>query len=212
VSLSRDESRALGFIALLLVVSAAVRLADRPEPIQLDASVVDIPSLEAAGREVRAREDRARTPLAAGERIDPNTAPLEELMRLPRVGRATAERIIADRERNGPFRSVEDLTRVRGIGPASVAEWAERIALPARGAPGRGGPGLPGGAAAPAPIDLNRATAEELERLPGVGPVVARRIVAWRDSAGGFTNMEELRRIRGIGPALLEAIRPLVRP
>ncbi|MGD8277404.1 MAG: helix-hairpin-helix domain-containing protein [Gemmatimonadota bacterium] len=63
----------------------------------------------------------------------------------------------------------------------------------------------------PKPLDLNRATASELERLPRVGPVLAGRIVALRDSLGGFRDVAELERVRGIGPATLERLTPLVR-
>lgn len=68
-----------------------------------------------------------------------------------------------------------------------------------------------GTAEEPERLDLNRATAAELERLPRVGPVLAGRIVALRDSLGGFRDVAELERVRGIGPAMLEKLAPLVR-
>jgi competence ComEA-like helix-hairpin-helix protein len=61
-----------------------------------------------------------------------------------------------------------------------------------------------------APIDLDRATAEQVESLPGIGPALAKRIVAYRDSAGAFGQVEALCEVRGIGPALSERLRPLV--
>jgi competence protein ComEA len=63
---------------------------------------------------------------------------------------------------------------------------------------------------AAAPIDLNRAPAEELERLPRIGPALAARIVAEREAHGAFARIEDLARVRGIGRATIEAIRPLV--
>ena len=57
------------------------------------------------------------------------------------------------------------------------------------------------------PIDLNRASAAELTRLPGVGPVLAARIVAARDSHGPFASVDELRRVSGVGPSKLAAFR-----
>ena len=62
----------------------------------------------------------------------------------------------------------------------------------------------------PGPLDLNRASAAELEGLPGVGPAMAQRIIARRDSLGGFSNLEQLDSVRGIGPGLLGKLRPLV--
>jgi competence ComEA-like helix-hairpin-helix protein len=61
-----------------------------------------------------------------------------------------------------------------------------------------------------APIDVDRASAAELDRLPGVGPSLARRIVANRDSLGPFGSMEALEEVKGIGPALAERLRPRV--
>ena len=65
--------------------------------------------------------------------------------------------------------------------------------------------------AAAAVIDLNAATAESLDALPGVGPVIAARIVAWRAANGPFRTIEELGEVSGIGDAILSQLRPLVR-
>jgi competence protein ComEA len=60
------------------------------------------------------------------------------------------------------------------------------------------------------PLNINRATEAELESLPGIGPAVAKRIVARRDSIGRFEKLEDLDAVKGIGPALLRKIEPLV--
>ncbi len=60
------------------------------------------------------------------------------------------------------------------------------------------------------PLDINSATASELEELPGIGPELARRIVAYREAHGPFRSVEELLNVPGIGPATLERIRELV--
>lgn len=62
----------------------------------------------------------------------------------------------------------------------------------------------------PTPLDVDRATAAELEALPGVGPALAARIVAERERSGGFGSLAGLDRVRGVGPALLEQVAPLV--
>jgi competence protein ComEA len=56
-------------------------------------------------------------------------------------------------------------------------------------------------------VDLNAATVEELDALPGIGPVTAAAIVAWRDANGGFTSVDQLGDVDGIGPARLEKLR-----
>ena len=76
----------------------------------------------------------------------------------------------------------------------------------------------PGPVSAPAPpntvgsqrIDLNRATIQQLDTLPGVGPVMAAAIVAWREAHGRFSSVDQLTHVEGIGPARLEKLRALV--
>lgn len=62
----------------------------------------------------------------------------------------------------------------------------------------------------PGPLDLNRASAAELEKLPGIGPVLAQRIVEWRETHGPFKSVEDLLAIPGIGAKTLEKLRDLV--
>lgn len=215
MKLTTDESRALGFIALLITLSIGARLLDRPEPIALEAPGVDVGALEAASREAIAQKAAPKDRLGPGERIDPNTAPLEELLRLPRMRRSVADRIVEDRRRNGRYRSLADLDRVPGVGPATLEAWATHVTLPRRP------PRPPGGdrssyATSDAdetadPIDVNRASAAELQRLPGIGPALSQRIIALRDSIGGFRSADQLEEVRGIGPVVLSKLKPLVR-
>jgi len=64
----------------------------------------------------------------------------------------------------------------------------------------------------PAPSHLNSATLEQLDALPGVGPVTAQKIVAYRQEHGGFGSVDELDAVPGIGPARLADLRNLVAP
>nr|WP_274387738.1 helix-hairpin-helix domain-containing protein [Salsipaludibacter albus] len=67
-----------------------------------------------------------------------------------------------------------------------------------------------GGGGPTAPVDLNRAGTTELEALPGVGPVLAGRIVAWREEHGAFTSVGQLRDVSGIGEKTFQSLAPLV--
>ena len=71
-----------------------------------------------------------------------------------------------------------------------------------------GPPRTTGGA--PAPFDLNTATAAQLERLPGIGPRLAERIILDRQDRGEFQRVEDLVRVRGIGPKMLAKVAPLL--
>jgi competence protein ComEA len=70
--------------------------------------------------------------LALGFPLDPNTAGLRELAFVPGLSRRLAEEIVRDRERNGPYRRVAELGRVRGIGPRKLAEAASHLAVSAQ--------------------------------------------------------------------------------
>lgn len=83
-------------------------------------------------------------------------------------------------------------------------------APPVTPSPGGSG-GRPGAAESGAKVDLNSATQAELDALPGVGPVLAGRILAWRTEHGRFSRVEELGEVSGIGDKLLAQLTPLVR-
>jgi competence protein ComEA len=172
---------------------------------------------------------RRGRPLAAGERVDVNTAPAAELARLPRIGIGLAKTIVADRSAHGPFGGPQDLDRVSGVGAGLLKALEPHLSFGAI----RGGqpPPMPAGAVvgttfAPptselparrsagrgdSALNVNRATAVELEALPGIGPSLARRIVADRESRGPFATVEALDRVPGIGPALVARLAAVVR-
>ncbi|MFE1175882.1 helix-hairpin-helix domain-containing protein [Streptomyces sp. NPDC058773] len=80
----------------------------------------------------------------------------------------------------------------------------------AGGASGSGPPGAGGGPGGP--VSLSSATEQQLDSLPGVGPVLARHIVEFRTRHGGFTSVDQLRQVTGIGDRRFADLRPLVVP
>lgn len=136
----------------------------------------------------------------------------EELERVRGIGPATVERLSAlldfstpppaTLRRGAGARSGSAPGSVRGGSPA--APPGRRPTLGELGSAARGGES----AGAEPLVDLNRAGAEELQALRGVGPVLAERIVALRREKGGFGSVDELLAVRGVGPVTLESLRP----
>lgn len=87
------------------------------------------------------------------------------------------------------------------VGPGTPAP--AEPSTPGTASPAAGGPGRP--------VDLNTASVDQLDALPGVGPVTAAAIVAWRTAHGKFATVDQLGDVDGIGPARLEKLRALVR-
>jgi competence ComEA-like helix-hairpin-helix protein len=215
VTLSNDERRALAIIAGLLMVATAARWLERPRPLLEDVAALDVGALEEASR--AGRPDPAADLNTAATPIDPNTATAAELARLPGVGPALAARIIAERER-GPFATLDDLRRVRGIGAALATTLAGRVTLPAgparsngpgnraltplKAASGAISAGVPEG-----PLDINYIGLTDLQKVRGVGPALAARLIARRDSLGRFTSWNQVDEVAGVGPVMLSRLK-----
>jgi competence protein ComEA len=84
---------------------------------------------------------------------------------------------------------------------AAVLSDAQQVLVPKRGPPGSAPGGAGGGGAAGGLVNLNSATVAELETLPGIGPVLAQKIVDYRTEHGPFTRVEDLMNVSGIGEA-----------
>jgi len=92
---------------------------------------------------------------------------------------------------------------------APIAD-GEQVVVPRRGSASSAGSTAPGAAAGP--VHLSTATLEQLDALPGVGPVTAQKILDYRQQHGAFTSVDELDAVPGIGPARLEQLKGLVAP
>lgn len=128
--LERVTARERAILAVLgaLALAALAVLAWQRRPVPLTITAAPAPSLDQARDGALSEVDGAPSAawdgrLADARQVDVNTADASELERLPGVGSALARRIVEDRESHGAFSSVEDLTRVRGIGP----ETRERL-------------------------------------------------------------------------------------
>jgi len=145
--------------------------------------------------------------------IDLNRADRAEVRQLPGVGPTLAARLSSARE-DGGFRSFDELRNVPGFGPARLERVRPWIQVGEEESAGMGAPVRPStqpkkAAALKDAIDVNRAAIEELQKLPGIGPRLAQRILDERARAP-FKSVEDLRRVSGIGPKTLEKLRPFV--
>lgn len=167
-----------------------------------------------APRSRSAMPKETTAPTTTTKRIDLNTATPAELQTLPGIGAVTAAAIVAGR----PYRSVDELEKVRGLGASHVAALRDRVtvagpalaapspraatkaAMPKAATPGRGGL-APGQL-----VNINKAPREELDLLPGIGPVKAQAIVEGRP----FKTKQDIMKVKGIKQGEFDRIKDLI--
>ncbi len=214
------ELRSLFLATGLLLLGAAARLGFGPKPDDFswtEGSTLDgrpARSLSATRRQVSkgvAEEELAARPLGPDERLDPNSAGVTELRRLPGVGPARAQAIVKERVSGGAFRGPRDLARVPGIGLRTVEALTPHLAFGFTPSFRLFTQDFPPDGESASLVDVNRAQIKELEQITGIGPALAARIVASRQRLGPFKHPEDLLRVPGIGPVVLRRISAQVR-
>lgn len=166
--------------------------------------------------------------------IDLNLATAAELELLPGIGASKSETVVANRNAKGPFASVDDLNRVPGFGEKTIERlrpyltvsdvensaqpvafndrgpeaFVHRIVTSVASAPSEPAPApivTPAG-----PVRINVAGVEELQRLEGIGPVMAERILKYRLTYGPYRTLKDLEKVKGVGPKTVEKNRNLI--
>jgi competence protein ComEA len=173
------------------------------------------------------------TELASAPVTDLNQADRAQLEQVPGIGPTLAKAIEDHRAKKGPFRSVEELRQVKGVGPVTLDKvrpflrveptnlpttdsisdeplvLERKPTTPSAAPPPRANSGTKKLQPGDPPIDVNTAGLDELIRLPGIGPSIAQNIIAARADRP-FRTLADLDKVKGIGPKKLEQIKPFV--
>jgi competence protein ComEA len=186
-SLSRLQLFALFALALMLAVGATTAyIRSRPRPVKVSATEATAPAIKT----------RTITVHVAGAVARPGLYDLPESSRvadvIERAGGASQDAVIDD------------------LNLAARLADGQKVMVPRTSPAGS----APAGATSPPAegglININAATAEELDKLPGVGPAMAAKIVEYRKKNGPYTSVDDLDNVPGIGPSKLESVRDLV--
>ncbi len=218
------ERRSVVALAVVLAVAAVIAVqhfwAGRAQTVRAPAVVRAAAPYDQTG----APPAVSAAPQASPSGGPPIVVDVSGKVRSPGIQRLPAGSRVADALRAAggvrPGTDLKGLNRARFlvdgeqvvVGASQVPAGPALAGAPAVNGGGAGGPGASGPGAATGPISLNTATTEQLDTLPGVGPVLAQHIVDYRTRHGGFRTLAELRDVNGIGDRRFAELRELVRP
>lgn len=184
--------------------------------LALILGIVGVRHLQASARPVALAVEPVRGPSRSS--VPARAAPLvvvdvEGAVRRPGLVRLPPGSRVADAvDRAGGTTRLADRS---GVNLAAPVSDGQQVLVPGRGSGGvavAGGAQAATGSAPSGPVSLSTASVEQLDELPGVGPVTAQKIVDYRTEHGSFHSVDELDAIPGIGPARLADLRKLVVP
>ncbi|MFI9241740.1 helix-hairpin-helix domain-containing protein [Streptomyces sp. NPDC053086] len=210
------ERRGVAALAVVLVAAAVFAVqhfwAGRPQP-------VSAPQVVRAQAHFPEKTEAATAGAAAGTAATPGAEIVVDVsgkVREPGIRRLPSGARVADALRAAggvrPGVSTEGLNRARFLVDGEQVVVGGTAGSTAPPGPATGPLSGPAGTGPAAPVSLNTATVDQLDTLPGVGPVLARHIIDYRTQHGGFRSVDELREVNGIGDRRFTDLRDLVRP
>jgi len=210
---SAGERRGIIVLILILIIISSINvviLTIHPNKTQdaipgwmNDSGVVFIPGNPVDGSDSSREELPIHTVVARPFLFDPNDASFEELLQIG-FSRRVSHTILNYRNKGGRFHTPEDMKKIYGLSPAQYARIAGFIRI----LPPVTSPVAPShlSDAGPAVVDINLADSSAFEKLPGIGPVLAKRIIKYRTLLGGYCNPAQLREVYGISDSLYREI------
>jgi len=145
------------------------------------------------------------------KKVNINTAGLEKLVKLPGVGPVKAQAIIEYRENIGKFESVDEITKVKGIGEATLAKVEPYLEVSGDSADVESFQSSGGDKTLTTKININTASLNELTNLPGIGEKKAQAIIKYREEVGDFTTKAEIKNVKGIGDGIYEKMKKKIK-
>jgi len=174
----------------------------------------------------KTKSRRSHRAAAIRGKINLNRASASELTKLPRVGKATAQKIIDYRNEFGGFAKIEDIMHIRGIGPKTFEKMKDNLTVgniaglkikkytSSKKYAGKGGATTSSRRKSvyqySGKVNINTATASRLDALPGIGPTTAKRIIAYR-SESKFKKPSDIVNVKGIGKRLYDRIKNYIK-
>ena len=190
-----SEQKALAFVAMIVLLGGVVRVVRAGAP----------PDPSSAEQQALARQAVAAESAAAGS-AESRSRKKGRALKAARAPKGASEPTVVGGVASVPAGSA---LSHHGFPPPGPRIDVDYRANPSSGFSGVTAPSSGAGTGRP-PVDLDRATQGEIERLPWIGPALARRIVANRDSFGSFGSLESLGRVKGVGQATRKRLAALV--
>jgi competence protein ComEA len=215
-TLSFRERTGIMVLLILTVLSIAVNLCVRYYPMQkndYDYSSYER-ELELFRKSLRSAEvntdNEPEEPVQEIFRysyFDPNTATEEELISVG-IEEKIARRVLAYRKKGGRFHKKEEILKIYGFDPAIYTKLAPYILINEPSLPAFNGyPHHKEAAAGNYKIEINTSDTADFEALKGIGPVLATRIVKYRNRLGGFYSIDQIQEVYGISDSLFQAVK-----